>query len=240
MKLFSIALIALTTVGNVVISQAQTAEEIIAKHITAIGGKEKLAQINSIYQENTIEVMGNEANSTTIVVNGKGFKNEVNFGGQKIIQCITDKGGWSINPMTGQTTAEPMTDEQYKFGKDQLDIGGPLVNYATKGNKVELVGKEDLNGINAFKIKVTTGSNVESLYFIDPTTYYVLKNVSKASISGQDMETSILYSDYKKTDFGYVMPYSMEMNLPQGFTIKSTTKKVEINKPVDENVFKAG
>src|SRR5690349_9813889 len=106
MKVFRIALVALTTFGSVAVSHAQTAEEIIAKHINAIGGKEKLAQINTIYQENTIEVMGNEATSTTIIVNGKGFKNEVDFGGQKIVQCITDKGGWSINPLAGQTTAE--------------------------------------------------------------------------------------------------------------------------------------
>jgi hypothetical protein len=239
MKAFSIALVGLATLGSVVTSQAQTADEIIAKHITAIGGKEKLAQINSIHQESTIEVMGNEASSTTIIVNGKGFKNEVNFGGQKIVQCVTDKGGWSINPMMGQTTAEPMTEEQLTYGKEQLDIGGPLLNYQAKGNKVEFAGKEDVNGVSALKIKVTTKANVQSTYFIDPTTYYVIRNVSKASMNGQEMETTINFSDYKKTDFGYVIPYSTELNLPQGFTIKSTTKKVEINKPVDESVFKA-
>jgi hypothetical protein len=239
MKAFSIALVALTTIGTVAVSQAQTADEIIAKHINAIGGKEKLAQINSIYQESSIEVMGNEATSTTTIVNGKAFKNEVNFGGQKIVQCITDKGGWSINPLTGQNTAEPMPEEQVKALQEQIDIGGPLLNYATKGHKVELIGKEEVNGVNAYKVKVTTANKVESVYFIDPATYYVLKSVTKTNMNGQDIETSILYSNYQKTDFGYVLPYSTEMNLPQGFTIKSTTKKVEINKPVDENIFKA-
>jgi len=77
MKLLHIALVAATTLGSVAITRAQTADEIVAKHISAIGGKEKLMQINSLYQENTIEVMGNEASSTTTILNGKGLKNEV-------------------------------------------------------------------------------------------------------------------------------------------------------------------
>jgi hypothetical protein len=239
MKAFSFILVALTAIGSVTISQAQTAEEIVTKHIDAIGGKDKLAQINSIYQENTIEVMGNEATSKTTIVNGKGFKSEVDFGGQKIVQCITDKGGWSINPMMGQTSAEPMTEEQFNYGKEQLDIGGPLLNYAAKGHKVEFLGKEDVNGVSALKLKMTTKANVESTFFIDPSTYYVIRNVSKANLNGQEMETTVNYSDYKKTDFGFVMAYSTEVNLPQGLTVKSKTTKVEINKPVDENIFKA-
>jgi hypothetical protein len=239
MKALKIALLGLTTLGSVTLAHAQTADEIISKHIDAIGGKDRLSKINSLYVESTIDVMGNEASSTTTILNGKAFKSEVDFGGQKIVQCVTDKGGWSINPMQGQTTATPMPAEQLDALKGQIDVGGPLYNYAEKGNKVELQGKEDVNGVSAYKIKLTTPGKVENTYYIDPATYYVLKTISKANIGGQDMETSIVYSNYQKTDFGYVMPYSTEMTLPQGFTIKSSAKKVEVNKTIDENIFKA-
>jgi len=142
--------------------------------------------------------------------------------------------------MTGQTTATPMPEDQVNAAKDQLYIGGPFLNYQAKGNKVELLGREDLNGVNAYKLKVTNSANMESTYYIDPTTYYILKNISKVSVQGQDVETSVLFSNYQKTDFGYVLPYTTEMTLSQGFSIKSTTKKVEINKPVADSVFKAG
>src|SRR2546425_13338282 len=129
MKTLKLALVGLTALAGIS-AKAQTADEIVAKHIEAVGGKDKISKINSIYLENSIEVMGNEAPGTTVILNGKGFKSEMDFNGQKIVQCITDKGGWTINPMAGQTSATPMPEELVKQGQDQLYIGGPLFNYA--------------------------------------------------------------------------------------------------------------
>src|SRR5262245_57115610 len=131
----------LSGIAVVVVSalQAQTADEIIARHVEAIGGKEKLSQVKSLYTEITMEVMGNQAPVVEYLLQGKGFKSETEFNGSKIIQCITDKGGWSVNPMAGATDPQAMPEEQYKASKDQIFLGGALVDYAAKGNKVELL-----------------------------------------------------------------------------------------------------
>ena len=97
-----------------------------------------------------MEVMGNQAPVVEQLLEGKGFKSETDFNGSKIIKCYTDKGGWSVNPMGGATDPQPMPEEMYKIGKDQIYVGGSLVDYAAKGNKVELIGKEG----NDYKLKV--------------------------------------------------------------------------------------
>jgi outer membrane lipoprotein-sorting protein len=225
------------SVLSVVSLRAQTADEIVNKHIEALGGKDKLASIKTVYTEYDMEVMGQSVSGVTWLVNGKAYKNEVDFGGQKIVQCFTDKGGWGINPMMGQTSAEAMPADQAKIGQGQLDVGGPLFNYAAKGNSIELVGKDTLNGKSAFKLKLKSKEAVETFFWIDPATYYILKSTVKANAGGMDVETSLAFSNYKKTDYGFVMPSNTEISMAQGLTLNVTNKKTEINKEIDMKVF---
>src|SRR3954468_14901427 len=95
-------------------ASAQTADEIIAKHIDAIGGKDKLAQINSVYIESTTEAMGNESPTKTYIINGKDYRNESDFGGQSMVQVVTDKSGWAIMPFGGSSDPTAMSDDDYK------------------------------------------------------------------------------------------------------------------------------
>ncbi|TMI71467.1 MAG: outer membrane lipoprotein-sorting protein [Bacteroidetes bacterium] len=219
------------TVLLVSAAQAQTVDDIIAKHTEALGGKEKISQVKSIYMENSVEVMGNTSPSVETLVQGKGFKSETDAGGMKFVNTYTDKGGWMINPMMGGSDAQDMPDEMYKSGKNQIYFGGALVDYAAKGNKVELLGKDG----NDYKIKVTAGTN-ESTYYIDGTTYYVTKITSKGEMMGQPTDITMTFSDYKKTDFGIVIPYTRSADFGQ-FALSYKTTKVEVNKEIDPKIF---
>ncbi|HVZ57150.1 MAG TPA: hypothetical protein VG870_10865 [Chitinophagaceae bacterium] len=211
---------------------AQTAEDIVAKHLDAIGGKDKIAQIKSLYMETSSQIMGNDAPGTTTILNGKGFRTEVEFNGNKMIQCVSDKGGWSVNPMNGGT-AEAMPDEQYKSIKDQISIGGDLVNYADKGIKISLVGKS----ADGYQLKLTSPDSTETSYYIDPATYYISKMVKKGDMMGQEVEVTTTYSNYQKTDFGYVVPFQVDIDFGGAFSMTTTVKKVEVNKAVDPTLF---
>ena len=222
------AMIALFSASAV---QAQTVDEIIYKHTEAIGGKEKISQVKSLYIETTLEVMGNSTTEIESLLEAKGFKSETDFNGQKIISCYTDKGGWSVNPMMGAADPQAMPDGLYKSGKIQIYFDGVLTDYAYKGYKAELMGKEDGN----FKIKLSNGDN-EVFYFIDPTTYYVTKSMIKSEMMGQPVDVSTTYSDYKKTDFGVVLPFAKNVDMGM-FQLAQKVTKVEVNKEIDLKIF---
>jgi hypothetical protein len=212
---------------------APTADEIVSKHVAAIGGKDAISQVKSVYMEGSLTMMGSENPSTVTIVNGVGFKNETDFNGTKIVQCYTDKGGWFINPMAGAATATPLPDDAYNAGKAQINIGGALYDYAAKGGKVELLGKEG----NAYKIKLTTKDSVESVFLIDSTSYLLTTEMSKAKMQGQDVDVTINFSDYRKTDLGYMIAYAMNESFGGQFELTIAWKKVELNKTIDPAVF---
>lgn len=218
------------------IAQAQSADDIIAKHIDAIGGKEKLSQITSVYQEQSTQVMGNEGSSTVNILIGKGYKTEMDFNGQEVVQVITDKGGWSINPFTGATSATAISQDQYKLSEDVLYFPDPLFNYTGHGATVELLGQEKVGDVNAYKLKYTNKDSAASILFIDPNTNYVIKETRTAEMQGQPVEMTYTYSDYKKTDFGVFIPFSTTIDMGQ-FSISNTKKKIEFNKPIDPSIF---
>lgn len=216
--------------------KAQTADEIINKWVNAMGGREKLASIKTVYTENEISVMNNPASGKTYTVSGKGYKSVIDFSGQNIIDCYIVNGGWSVNPLAGQPTPVNMPASQVKLGQLSLDPQGPLFNYAAKGSKAELLGKEDLKGNSVYKIKLTTASGLDVIFYISDSTYYIQQNLAKMNANGQDIDIITSFSDYRKTAEGFIMPYASNLELP-GLSIAYTNKTIEVNKDIDPAIF---
>jgi len=237
MKKLKICLLTITASISITAAHAQTVDDIINKHIDALGGKDKLSQVTSLYVESTVNAMGNENPSKTYILNGKDYKIESEFNGQQFVQCYTvDQGGWVVNPMAGQPSPTAMPDEQYKPGKVQMQIPDQLFNYAERRSKAELQGTENVDSVNAYKIKLTNGDSVETTYYIDPTTYYIIKSVNSGEMMGQPVEITNTYSNYQKTDFGLIVPYSKVTDFGQ-FSITITVNKAEVNKQIDPSIF---
>ena len=233
MKLYKMGITLILAASSFSAIRAQTADEIVNKYVDALGGKEKLQQIKTVYMENTTQVMGNEGPSTSNLVVGVGYKMVSEINGQSIVMAITGKGGWQVNPYAGASTPTALPDDLLKQSKGRLDAFGPLYNYTAKGNKVELLGKEG----NAYKLKVTSADSIETTIFIDTSTYYITKLNSTAQMMGQTMEVITSFSNFKKTDLGVVFPYTIEISYGGQFNITTTVNKLELNKKIDPAIF---
>jgi len=236
MKKIKISLLAIAACVSIS-AYAQNVDDIINKEIDAVGGKDKISQVTSVNMEANAQMMNNDMPLKITIVYGKGYKSEMEMNGQQFVTCFTDKGGWMINPMMGGTTPQPMPDEQYKISKVQLEPGGALYNYKEKGYKAELQGQEKVGDINAYKIKLTTADGTDITYYVDPSTYYIIRALVTGNFNGQSIDITTNFSDYKKTDFGNAIPWKIETDYGGQFTMPITVTKVEVNKPVDASIF---
>jgi hypothetical protein len=234
-------------------ASGQTVDEIIEKYEKALGGKDKLASIKSIYMEGSREMMGGEVTVKIIKEQGKLSRTEFEMMGAVGFSLVTQKEAWNFFP--GRMEApKKMPDEAVVAKQVELDIAGPLVDYATKGHKTELIGKDAAEGRVCYKIKLTTQAGRETIYWIDAETYLLLKSSAKARIMGVgrpgntnaandqknvEQEMFTLYKDYRSVD-GVQIPHVIQMKTSGGENRgggDTTFDKIEINQPVDAKYY---
>jgi len=219
-------------------AQAQNAEEIVAKHIAAIGGN-NWAGVEAVKSEAKISADG--APGMDIVMNmlsvrDKSLRMDVSVMGMTQTTVINGDAGWSTNPFANQMDPEPLTSDQVTSMKDMTDVDGTLIGYKAKGYTIEYVGTEDVDGTEAIKIKVDKGGKRLEYSFFDPATYYEIKNIRVEEIDGKESESATTYSNFKNQG-GLVFPFTIQQNDPNMGGSTVTVTAVTVNPLVDAKVF---
>ena len=232
MKRIFLPIMAIVLILCSVSSIAQTADEIISKHLEARGGADKLRALQSMIMEGSMNQGGTDVLMKYYFQQNKAIKVEFTAAGQSGYNIVTSTEGWLFNPFMGHSAAVAMTAEELKDAQSQLDIQGPLLDYKAKGHKVEYLGKESVQGEEFYKIKLTRVSGKMVTYSINKD-YLVAKFVTTALVQGSEQELTQEYSDYRKTPEGYMVAFKRTSS-----NNEISFDKVEINPKIDDAVFK--
>lgn len=211
---------------------AQTADEVIEKYITEIGGADKWSKVQSIKIEGQIEVQGIQIPFTMQGLQLKGMRVDAEFQGNKIIDITTPTKGWAQNPLSGKATLGPISEDELKQKLDDLDIQDPFVDYKAKGSVIESLGKDEEDGNEYFKIKMTTKNGNEKTYFFDTKTNLVYKIESIVKQQGQEIKSEQKLLDYQTIEYGIKIAFKQD----QG-QMMMVTKKIIINPTIDATIF---
>ncbi len=219
-------------------AQTQTADEIIANHLQAMGGN-AWETVKTMKMESKVSVQaapGMEIPMTMTVVNQKAARVDVSVMGMTQSTCVNGDKGWANNPFAGQMDAQALTSDQVMEMKDMTDLSGSLYNYKAKGYSVEYMGKEDLEGTELHKIKIVKSPTKIEYALIDPQSWYQIKNITASIVDGKEISAETIYSNFKQ-EAGVVFPYTIEQNNPMmGASVTSVTA-IRINEAVDEKIF---
>jgi hypothetical protein len=243
-KLLLFALLEISTSAS-----AQTVDDIIAKSIQAKGGLAKLEAVHTIRMTANIVTANLAAGDSrarfTQVLKRRGkVRLDWSFPGFTLTQAYDGENGWQIRRSTGKRPKEdrePMTARDLKRLQEQADIDGPLVDYKQKGNTVELIGKEMVEGRDAYNLKVTLNDGDVRNFYLDADSFLYIKSSGKASVQGIEVEFENTLGDFKEVQ-GVLFPFSIAEHTVtaagQQARLKTTFEEIELNVPLDDSVFR--
>jgi outer membrane lipoprotein-sorting protein len=217
---------------------AQTVDEIIAKNIEARGGMQALKAANTMRMSGRMTVgPGLEAPFVLEQKRPSRMRLDITFQGMTGTQAYDGSSAWMVMPFMGKKDPEKVPDEEAQAFSEQADFDGILVDYKDKGHTVELMGKEPVEGSEAWKLKVTLKDGAIRYIYLDADAFLEIRTEGKRKIRGSEVEGESTIGDYKEVA-GLMMPHAVESGAkgsPQ--KQKITIDQIEINVPIDDARF---
>lgn len=220
---------------------AQTLDEVLAKINDAKGGVAKIKSVNTIIRSGKAIMGGGQMKMdfSSLEQRPNKTRQDITIQGVKATPAAFDgKVAWRVMPMMGVKDPQQMSKEETEEMAEQADIDGETVDYQAKGLKLELLGKEDVEGSPAYKIKITRKNGNTATDFYDAESYLLVKRTSKTKNpqTGGELESETLFSDYRKVE-GVTMSFQQESRFGGKTQMQIVTDKVELNKPLDDKMF---
>ena len=218
-------------------ASAQTVDELIKKNIDARGGIQKLKALKSIKATGKMTQQGLEIPISVQQKRPSMVRIDVTFQGKSFAQGYNGEIGWKIDPFQGSSEPEKVADDDLKDLEEQADIDGALVDYKEKGNTVELIGKEDMEGTPVYKLKVTLKKGDVRYVYLDAENYLDLKVTSKRKTPGGEIDIDQYLGNYKAVN-GVLFPFSVEAKVKGQTVNQITLEKIEADVAIDDSIFK--
>ena len=219
-------------------SFSQTADELIAKNIQARGGLEKIKAIKTLRMTGKFEGGGGFTASVSQENQRPSLiRQTFSLQGMTAVQAYDGTSGWQIQPFEGHKDPDLMGEDDLRDLLLDADFDGALVDYKEKGNTVEYLGHDVVDGDDALRLKVTLKNGDLIYYYLDPDTYIEIRKEIQQFIRGSVRDRVVGLGSYKPVN-GVMYPFSISQGTkthPDDQT--STVQKIEANVTIDPADF---
>jgi len=221
------------------LSSAQTADELVAKNIDAKGGMDKIAAIKTMRMTGKallpggfVAAAGQENSRPNLV------RETFSLQGMTAVQAYDGSTGWQIQPFGGRKDPQLLGEDDLRDLLIDSDFDGPMVNYKEKGNNVEFLGHDVVDGDDALRLKVTLKNGDILYYYLDPDTYLEIRRETQEFIRGSVRESASEMGSYKPVA-GVMYPFSISSGPKNDPTQWQTisVEKIEVNVSLANSEF---
>ena len=215
-----------------------TVDDIIAKNLQAKGGAAKWQSMKSVKMTGKMTAQGIAMPLTVYAMRPNFNRQEITMAAGKAIQAFDGTTAWLVNPMLGIETPQVVPGPAAELAKNSADFDGALINYKAKGNDIELVGKEQLEGKDVYHLKVTTKGGPVQHYLLDADSGIELRMSTEIELgSGQKQTLTTAMSNYKQVD-GIMIPHTVTQTAGGRTLLQWTITTVEFNAVPDDSFFR--
>ncbi len=243
-KTFAVTLAAVALIASSAFTQempatAPTLDELVAKNIEAKGGAQAVHALQTLRRSGSLLV--NEGKIRLGYTQTKKrpleVRTEATLQGMTAVQAFDGTEGWQISPFQGRKDPERMSADDVKALMEDAEMDGPLVDWKEKGSTIEYVGREDVDGTDAYKIKVTRKNGDINFVYLDPDHFLEIRILTQRVQQGALVETETDLGDYEKIN-GVFVPTSVDSGgKGDADKQKIVIDKAEGNVPVDDAIF---
>ena len=218
-----------------------SAAQIVDRNVAARGGLAAWEAVKTLGLSGKMDAGGKPNVELAFAMKLKrGHKSrlEITFREQTAVQVYDGTQGWKVRPFLNRDEVEPYTAAEAKAAAEFEDLDGPLVNYARKGTKIELVGTDTVDGDPAYKLRLTSKGGLQRHVWIDAKTFLERKMEGEPKkMDGKLRAVSVYFRDYK-TESGLTTPRLLETKY-EGTAVsrKMAITRVVVNEPMQDALF---
>lgn len=217
---------------------AQTAEELVSKNLEARGGIDKIKSVKTWRMTGRLK----NARGRMAVVGQTNMRPDLvrqtlTVQGMTAIQAYDGSTGWQTQPFRGRKEPELMGEDILRDLLLASDFDGPLIDYAAKGNTIEYLGHDLVDGDDALRLRVTLKNGDIIYYYLDPDTSLEIRKEVQEFIRGSVRESVTELGSYKPVA-GVMYPFSISQGSKANPAAQTTTvDKIEVNVNIDPAEF---
>jgi outer membrane lipoprotein-sorting protein len=234
MRQMLLSLCVLAWLAAPVAAQTPTVDDLLAKNTEARGGAEKLKGINTRRVSGTIQVQGVSMPMEVLAKRPNLMRQELKVQDRQLVTAYDGQHAWAINPMLGDTPQE-LQGVQADLLRDQAQFDGPLAYARQRGDKMEIIGKETVDGSAAWNLAITRDGRVTNVY-LDEQTALERKIMATISENGMQVQIESLISDYKPVE-GIMVPHKVQTMVGGQTQATVTIESVAFNVPLEDARF---
>ncbi|OLE53810.1 MAG: hypothetical protein AUG51_11000 [Acidobacteria bacterium 13_1_20CM_3_53_8] len=210
-----------------------TAEQILEKYITAIGGRPAIAKVQTILMKGTTEGQGGRQMPFEITL--KSPENLLTSmaapQGGTFSRGLNPSGGWMRGPR-GARAASASDLVQMKRQAQAFWV----LKLSEPFPKMTVVGRDRVGDRDAFVLESTPSENMKQLFYFDAETGLLLRELIITKTMLAPLPEQFDFGDYRDVD-GVKLPFMLRYSNVDDSTQLSITE-VKSNVPVDDSIFK--